>query len=109
VIFEQGDVIWMDFDPTVGHEPQKRRPALVVSSRNYNLLSNLTIVCPITSTDNGFPLHEEIPEMSDVKGFIAMEQLRAVDLTVREASKAGQLGKKDMVPILTCLKSFFEI
>lgn len=109
MIFDQGDVIWVDFDPTLGHEPQKRRPALVVSSQKYNLLSNLTIVCPITSTENGFPLHEEIAISSGVKGFIAMEQIRAVDLTVREASKAGQLSKKDMIPILVCLKSFFDI
>lgn len=32
MVFEQGDIIEVDFDPTRGHEPQKKRPALVVSA-----------------------------------------------------------------------------
>ncbi|MDR2108260.1 MAG: type II toxin-antitoxin system PemK/MazF family toxin [Coriobacteriales bacterium] len=28
-MLEQGDLIELDFDPTKGHEPAKRRPALV--------------------------------------------------------------------------------
>lgn len=27
---EKQDIIWLDFDPSVGREIQKRRPALVV-------------------------------------------------------------------------------
>jgi mRNA-degrading endonuclease toxin of MazEF toxin-antitoxin module len=29
---KQGDVIWLDFDPQLGHEQKGRRPALVVSN-----------------------------------------------------------------------------
>ena len=30
-LYEQGDIIEVDFDPTLGHEPKKMRPAIVVS------------------------------------------------------------------------------
>lgn len=50
MLFEQGDLIEVDFNPTVGHEPAKRRPALVVSAGYFNnVVSSLTVVCPITS------------------------------------------------------------
>ena len=30
-IFEQGDIVYLDFDPQSGHEQKGRRPALVIS------------------------------------------------------------------------------
>jgi mRNA interferase MazF len=106
--FEQGDVVEVNFDPTLGHEPKKNRPALVVSSNDFNNSTSMTIVCPITSTDNGFFLHEPIPLKHGVYGFIEMEQLRAIDLAARKAIHIDHLNEKEMVPILTCLKSFFD-
>jgi mRNA interferase MazF len=108
MIFEQGDIVWVNFNPTFGHEPQNKRPALVVSGGSYNRLSNLTIVCPITTNDNGFPLHQEIASVKGVSGFIAIEQLRAVDLNVRaDEEKIGRLTGRDLIAVLTCIESFF--
>ena len=46
MLFEQGDLIEVNFSPTVGHEPQRRRPALVVSVGYFNnVISSLTVVC----------------------------------------------------------------
>ena len=42
-----GDVIWTQFDPSVGHEFQDKRPALVIQSNASLLKSNLTLV-PLT-------------------------------------------------------------
>ena len=50
-IFEQGDIVYLDFDPQSGHEQKGRRPALVVSNNLFNRVSSLTMVCPITHTD----------------------------------------------------------
>ncbi len=59
MVFKQGDIVDVNFNPTVGHEPKKKRPALVVSSEDFNNATSMTIVCPITATDNGFFLHEQ--------------------------------------------------
>ena len=32
----QGDIIWIDFNPSVGHEQANYRPAVVVSKRQFN-------------------------------------------------------------------------
>ncbi len=81
MLFEQGDLIEVDFNPTVGHEPRKRRPALVVSVGHFNnVVSSLTVVCPITSSVNGHPLHIELAPGNVVEGCVCIEQMRAVDL-----------------------------
>ena len=33
---EQGDIIFLEFDPQTGHEQTGTRPALVVSNNTYN-------------------------------------------------------------------------
>ena len=35
-VFEQGDIVYLDFDPQAGHEQRGRRPALVVSNNLFN-------------------------------------------------------------------------
>jgi len=107
MFFEQGDIVEISFDPSIGHEPKSKRPALIVSSNDFNSSTSMTIVCPITTRDNGFFLHEPIPAGHDIYGFVVMEQPRAVDLKARRAEKIDHLNEKEMMPILSCIKSFF--
>ena len=107
MIYEQGDIIEVDFDPTVGHEPAKKRPALVVSNIDFNLSCSMTIVCPITSAANDFFLHEPLPEGADVAGCVVMEQVRAMDLDVRKTTLLGHLSDDALDDILACVASFF--
>ncbi len=94
MIVEQGDVIVCDFDPTVGHEPRKRRPAVVVSVGYFNnVLSSLVAVCPITSRVNGHPLHVPVEDSSlSVSGCVCLEQLRTIDFEApsRRAAPTGE-------------------
>jgi mRNA interferase MazF len=46
----RGDVWLVNFDPTLGTEIQKTRPAVVIQNDLGNQLSSLTIVAAITST-----------------------------------------------------------
>ena len=48
-MYKQGQIWLIDFDPSVGHEYQKVRPALVVESNVYLPLGNLITVIPISS------------------------------------------------------------
>jgi mRNA interferase MazF len=50
-----GDVIDLDFDPQTGREQAKRRPALVMTGRNYNGAAGLAVVCPVTSVIKPYP------------------------------------------------------
>ncbi len=50
---ERFDVILLDFDPTKGNEVGKYRPALVLSSKEYNQRTGLLICCPISTSIRG--------------------------------------------------------
>ncbi|MDR0853809.1 MAG: type II toxin-antitoxin system PemK/MazF family toxin [Clostridiales Family XIII bacterium] len=105
---KQGDLIWIDFDPSLGHEPQNRRPALIVSNDDFNRSTSMRLVVPITSNDNGFFLHEPLPPGHNVEGFLIMEQLRALDVEPRNPEKVDSLKKKEMIDIISLAKSFFD-
>ena len=45
----RGEVWWISFDPSVGGEIQKTRPAVVISNDSANSALNRLIVIPITS------------------------------------------------------------
>ena len=84
-IFEQGDIVYLDFDPQAGHEQKGRRPALVVSNNLFNRISSLTMVCPITHTDRGHPLHVRLDSRTKTDGVIMCDQARMLDLNSRKA------------------------
>lgn len=75
---EAGDIVWLDFGPTAGHEQQGRRPALVLSEYTYNTMTGLCVVCPITSTARGWPFHVEVPTGLKVDGVIMADQPRTL-------------------------------
>lgn len=50
---DRNDIIWLDFDPTKGKEIGKYRPALVLSSKQYNKQTGLLICCPISTSVRG--------------------------------------------------------
>ena len=79
-IFEQGDIVYLDFDPQSGHEQNGRRPALVISNNLFNRVSSLTMVCPITHTDRGHPFHLRLDERTRTDGVILCDQARMLDL-----------------------------
>ena len=106
-IYDQGDIVEVNFSPSLGHEPQKLRPALVVSSYEFNLSNSMTIVCPITTRMRPFPLHETLPEDCCVCGSVVMEQLRALDLDARPCRLLGRLDDETLDKIITCIRSFF--
>lgn len=50
---ERNEIIWLDFEPTLGNEIGKYRPALVLSSKAYNQQTGLLICCPISTSIRG--------------------------------------------------------
>jgi mRNA interferase MazF len=81
-------VVWLDFDPQVGHEQAGHRPALVLSHREYNLKAGLAIVCPMTSqVDKPWPFLVRIDENSAV----IADQVKCIDWRGRHARVKGRL------------------
>ena len=80
---KQGDIIKVSLDPTAGHEQAGYRPAVVISNDFFNKKTNLVIVCPITNTNNRFPLHIPLDERTATIGVILCEHIRTLDLNSR--------------------------
>lgn len=77
----QGQMGFIDFDPSSGFEIQKRRPALVISQDAFNL-TGFCIVCPITNTD--ISLFEKVPDGLKVTGYINPIQVKSIDWRARK-------------------------
>ena len=88
---KQGDIIKLNFNPQAGHEQAGYRPAVVVSNNFFNQKTSMTIVCPITNTNNQFPLHTPLDERVKTTGVILCEQVKALDLKARSYQTIEQL------------------
>jgi len=82
----QGDLIILDFDPQTGHEQKGRRPGLVVSNDQFHKRTGMAMVCPITNTISGFPMHIALDFGSVTTGEIMCEQVKCLDVVARNAS-----------------------
>ena len=81
---KQGDIIKISFDPKEGHEQAGYRPAVVVSNDFFNQRCSMTLLCPITNTNNKYPLHVPLDERTATTGVVLCEQLRSMDLSARQ-------------------------
>lgn len=81
----RGDVVEINFNPQAGGEIWDWRPALVLSSWNFNQTKNLALLCPITRTSKGSRFEVNIPEGYEVHGFIRADQVKSLDWLARKA------------------------
>jgi mRNA interferase MazF len=81
----RGEVYLVSFDPTVGHEINKTRPALVIQNDVGNRHSPLTIVAAVTSKVSVVPYPVEVAvSPSGANGLetlsaIRLDQIRTID------------------------------
>jgi mRNA-degrading endonuclease toxin of MazEF toxin-antitoxin module len=90
-------VVIVDLDPTVGHEQQGRRRALVVSYEPFHR-SGLVTVCPITTRPARYPGEVPIPSGhagQTKEGLILAHQVRTIDL--RRVTTFEVLGDRQYV------------
>ena len=79
---EQGDIVWLNFDPSAGREITKKRPAYVLSREEFNEHTGLAIVAPITSTIRGINLEVKLSG-TKTEGAILVQQIRSLDYESR--------------------------
>ena len=82
---ERGDIAWMCFDPQAGHEQAGRRPALILSPREYNHRVGLTLLCPVTHQIKGYPFEVLLPKGLKATGAVLADQLKSMDWNARRA------------------------
>jgi mRNA interferase MazF len=75
---DTGDIVFLDFDPQVGREQAKRRPALVLTDCRYNRASGLAVVCPLTSKVKPYPFTLPVT-IGEVEGAVLVDQIKSLD------------------------------
>jgi len=105
---KQGDIIKVNFNPQKGHEQAGYRPAVVISNNVFNQKTNLAILCPITNTDNQFPLHIPLDNRTQTTGVILCEHVKVLDLCARPYTVIEQLPKEILMKAIYVIMSEIE-
>jgi mRNA interferase MazF len=98
----RGEVWWLNFNPTLGHEQRGHRPALVLSVDKWNALqTGLIVVLPITGTRRkNLPRVDVDPPEGGLQkpSAIICEQVRTVSVE-RLGTRLGELSPKTLTSV----------
>ena len=94
---QRGEVFLVNFDPTVGAEIKKIRPAIVIQNDEANRLSPITIIAAITSKFDDELYPTEVWIRSGEAGLkqdsvIVLDQIRSIDRQ-RILKKLGKVSE----------------
>jgi mRNA interferase MazF len=106
---KQGYIIWLDFDPQIGHEQKGRRPALVESNGTFNNFSCLAIVCPITNKDKEHPFHVKLDGRTKTTGVILSDQARTLDINARNYEFIERIPDDILLEVIDIINGFIEL
>lgn len=106
---ERGDFIFLDFTPQAGTEQAGRRPALVLSPRDFNIATGLIAVCPITSTVTESRFEVPLPRGTKLTGVVLSHQFRTLDWIVRKASFHSKANEDLMCEVLGRIEAIMAV
>jgi mRNA interferase MazF len=101
-----GDVVWLSFDPQAGHEQAGHRPALVLTTARYNLVTGLVIVCPMTSRIKNYAF--EVVVSRAPPSAVLADQLKSVDWRARRAVRKGSVAPEIMAQVKAKISSLLR-
>lgn len=92
----RGDIVYLNFNPTMGHEQRGERPTLVLSPVEYNRVSALALFMPITSPRKGYPFEVPLPSGLATYGVVLVDQVKSLDWKVRQV-RFVEIAPKDVI------------
>jgi len=105
---KQKDIVYVDFNPTKGHEQKGYRTAVVISTNIFNNFTNMIMVCPITSNVKYFPTHYLLEKTKKINGSVLCEHIRSIDYEDRNVKLIEKMNDEDFNNVINLLKACFE-
>jgi mRNA interferase MazF len=99
----RGDIWWVDFDPSIGSEIRKRRPAIIVSNDSANRHLSRVVVVPLTSNSGRIYPGEAIVSVGGKRSKAMADQITTAD-KVRLKGQIGALSKDDLEIVENAIK-----
>lgn len=100
---KRGEVWWVEFDPALGSEIRKTRPAIIVSNDAANRNLSRVVVVPLTSnTGRSFP-GEAVVLVAGQSSKAMADQIMAAD-KARLKSQLGAIANTDMQAVEDAIK-----
>ena len=110
-VFDRGDVVSVPLDPAIGHEQRGTRPALVLTTKEFNRLGDV-LVAPITqggefSRYAGFAV-SLMGTGCKTQGVALLNKIRMLDLKARKARKIERVPQAVLDDALGRLNALFD-
>jgi mRNA interferase ChpB len=110
-IFDRGDVVSVPLDPAIGHEQRGTRPALVLTTKEFNRLGDV-LVAPITqggeySRYAGFAV-SLMGTGCKTQGVALLNKIRMLDLKARKARKIERVPQAVLDDALSRLTALLD-
>ena len=105
-MMKRGEVWWVAFDPSLGTEIQKTRPAIIISNDSANRQLARVVVIPITSNvDRQYP-GEALITLGSSQGKAMVDQIMTADKQ-RLKTQLATLSKVDMKKVENAILTHF--
>lgn len=80
---DRGDLIYINFN-------SNNVPAIVLSPKKFNEITNFISICPITSVQKGWGYEVDLPKGLVFDGVILTDQIKNINLLKRQIEKKGK-------------------
>ena len=100
---KRGEVWWVNFEPSIGSETRKIRPAIIVSNNSSNTHLNRVQVIPLTSNTGKCYPSEAVVTFDGQENKAMADQIATVDKQ-RLQSFAGSISNKDIKLVERAIK-----
>ena len=100
---QRGDVWWVEFDPAIGSEVRKTRPAVIVSNDAANRNLSRVVVVPVTSNTGRLYPGEAVVTVGGQSSKAMADQIMAADKS-RLKNQLDTLSKADMLALEDAIK-----
>jgi mRNA interferase MazF len=100
---KRGEIWWVDFEPAMGSEVRKTRPAVIVSNDASNGAMSRVQVVPVTSNTSKLYVFESRIEVKGAQGKAMADQIMTADKQ-RLKKRIGKVSPSEMLGLERAIK-----